>query len=111
MANWIRAHIHGHDVVLTDDARTYGVMLADGHPDRYFDRIDRGDKKWLTAVRHPVGRVRYVLVEANATRARDVVFFDRIVARYPELATGKQLPPIFQAVHRNATYALYRVNG
>jgi hypothetical protein len=109
MAHWIRGHIHGRDAILTDDSETYGVMLADGHPDRYFDRIDRGDKKWFAVLRHPVGHVRYVLVGENATRASNVFFYDRIIAQYPQLATGRNVPDLFHQAHRNATYTLYSV--
>ena len=32
-----------HNRVLTDDRWSFGVLLVGGHPERYFDRVDKGD--------------------------------------------------------------------
>lgn len=109
MAAYIRAHAPGSNVILTDDARNYGVMLVDGRPDRYVDRIDFGDPAWLRLLERPRPSIRFFLVERGATRARDPVFFDRIVDRFPALGTGERPPRFLELVHENASYALYRV--
>ncbi len=110
MAAFVRRHVTGRNAVLTDDAATFGVMLADGRPGRYFDRIDAGDRAWLAAVRRPAGRVRYLLVKRGAVRANAANAFDRIVERYPRL--GEPGGPRFaRLVHANGTFALYAVEG
>lgn len=110
MAAYVRAHIRGQNAVLVDDSQTFGVILLDGYPDRYLDRIDVSDSRWLEVRGNPVGHVRYVLVNRNATRPRDPVFYDRILARYPGLGRGRP-PGFLRLVHENPTYALYRVVG
>lgn len=109
MARAIRRLAPGSNTVLTDDARNYGVMLFDGNPGRYLDRIDFGDPVWDAYVRRPVAPVRYILIERGATRGRDPVFFDRIVDRYPELANGVRPPSFLELAYENPSYALYRI--
>lgn len=109
MASFVRGHATGANVVLTDDSRNYGVMLLDGDPGRYLDRIDVGDEAWSRALERPGGGVRYFLVERGATRARDPVFFDRIVDRFPALGGVGEPPPFLRLAHANQSYALYRV--
>jgi hypothetical protein len=108
MAAFIGRHVRERNSILTDDARTYGVLLLDGHPERFLDRIDFGDRRWLFVRNHPVGNVRYVLVDHLATREFNPVDFDLIVAAYPGLADDRP-PPFLQLLHRNHTYALYAV--
>jgi hypothetical protein len=110
MATFVKRHVRGRATVLTDDAATFGVMLADGHPARYFDRIDHGDRVWSAAVQNPVGRVKYMLVKRGAVRANAANAFDRIVERYPRL--GRPDGPRFaRLVHANGTFALYAIEG
>jgi hypothetical protein len=110
MAAYVRANVAGQNAVLVDDSQSFGVILHDGHPERYLDRIDVSDRRWLAVRGDPVGRVDYVLVNRNATRAGDPVFYDRILDLYPGLGHGR--PPAFlRLVHQNPTYALYRVAG
>jgi hypothetical protein len=111
MARFVVAHVRGRNAILTDDSQTFGVILADGHPDRYFDRIDRGDEAWFAARDRPVGRVDYLLVKRSATRARNRVFFDRIVDAYPALGSTERPPRFVRLVHANPTFALYLVRG
>ena len=41
MARWIDANVaREKNAILTDDAQGFGVMLATGRPDLFFDRID-----------------------------------------------------------------------
>ena len=94
--------------VLTDDALTFGVLLFDGDPNRYFDRIDLGDKEW-TKVRDaifasggPIGGVRYLLI----TRSPGLI--DELVEPYPFLRTGP-LPPFLHLLYRNNSYVLYEL--
>src|SRR6266516_2174094 len=69
-------------------------------PDRYFDRIDCGDTRWDAARDHPVGRVRYLLVKRDATRARDRVFFDRIPAGLSDARRSRVATPVRAAAAR-----------
>lgn len=102
MAGYIRSHVHGENAILTDDSRTFGVMLADGDPGRYLDRIDFGERRWLEVLRQPVGKVRYVLL---VDRPYDL---DRTVVEYPTIGSGGS-PPFLRLVHREGAYRLYRV--
>lgn len=102
MAAYIRRHVDGVNAILTDDSRTFGVMLADGDPSRYLDRIDFGERHWLDVLRRPVGKVRYVLL---SDRAYDL---DRVVVEYPIIAAGGS-PPFLRLVHRVGSFRLYEV--
>lgn len=110
MAAFVSARIPGRGRILADDAQAFGVMLLDGRPERYFDRIDRGERAWFRARNNPVGRVDYLLVKRGATQAEDPVFYDRILQAYPGLGTGEP-PPFARPVHENGTFSLFRVQG
>jgi dolichyl-phosphate-mannose-protein mannosyltransferase len=110
MAGYITRSIGGRNAVFTDDSETYGVILRDGHPERYLDRIDISDRRWRLVLERPVARVRYMLVNSRATSGKDIFFYDRIVERYPSLAAGEP-PPFLRLVYKNPTFALYRVTG
>lgn len=103
MAAFVRRNIAGRNAILTDDSRTFGVMLADGDPGRYLDRIDHGERRWLETLRDPVGKVDYVLL---LDRPYDV---DRSLVEYPGIATGA-VPPFLRLVRREGAYRLYRVD-
>jgi hypothetical protein len=100
MADYIHTHVSGRDAILTDDAIAFPVMLLDGRPGVYLDRIDAGDAFWLDIANAPWGRVRYVLVAP-------IVHEDLVLVRYPELAHGSY--GAFRLVHRNARWALFSV--
>lgn len=104
MAAYIRRHIRSDNAILTDDSRTFGVILADGDPGRYLDRIDFGDSRWLEILRAPVGEVQYLLLVAPQND------LDRAVIEYPGIASGTP-PPFLRLVHREGSYRLYRVVG
>ena len=110
MARWIVEHIQGRNQILADDSQTFGVMLADGDPGRYLDRIDYGDRTWFEIRDDPQGRVRYMLVKRGATASENRVFYDRILQRYSTLGTPRPAPPFLQLVRQNGTFALYRVH-
>ncbi len=55
MADYINDELPDDDVILTDDAQSLGVMVLTGHPDRFFDRIDRGDAYWNAVARRSLG--------------------------------------------------------
>jgi hypothetical protein len=111
VASYIRGHVQGRDVILADNAQTFGVILADGHPDRYYDRIDFGDKKWLVARDKPIGRAHYLLVWRLVSSAGFA--YDLIAARYPSLlGNGRRLrwPPFIRSrVYSTQLYALFSV--
>lgn len=91
MARYVRAHVRDRNAVLTDDAQTYRVLLLSGRPDLFFDRIDRGDGKWLDAREFPWGRVQYLLVAPGS--------LDLISQRYPGVERGAVpgLTPVYRA--------------
>ena len=86
--------------VLTDNARTYGVISLSGHPEQFFDRVDRGDEIWQAVVADPVGKVEYALVENNGA--------DLILDAYPGALDGEE--PILQKVVGNDRYTLFKVS-
>ena len=65
MADYITDEVPDDSVILTDDAQSLGVMLLTGQPDRFFDRIDKGDGPWNAALEDPWGKVDYFLVSTN----------------------------------------------
>jgi hypothetical protein len=90
--------------VLTDDAATFGVILVDGHPERYLDRIDFGDERWLRIARSPWGHVRFFLIRRIQVGGP----FDRVRGLYPTLDADRP-PPFLRLVHANRSYALYEL--
>lgn len=102
MARYIRLHVHRRNDVITDDAQTFGVILATGHPELFLDRIDHGDGKWLQAARHPFGRAHYLLVSEIGS--------DLLSAFYPQAwpqGRGRGL----RLVHATRTTKLLAVVG
>jgi hypothetical protein len=109
MARYIRKHIHGGDVILTDDAQTYGVMLEDGDPGRYLDRIDYGDRRWKFLRDHPRHRgIRYFLTQSYLSSIG--IDADLILASYPTLVSPGPRPSLFHLAYRTRGYVLYRVD-
>jgi hypothetical protein len=108
LARYTRAHVHARGAILADDGTTFGVMLADGDPNRYFDRIDRGDRVWMRdrdaiAAGRSVAHVRYLLVN----RSRRV--HDQVVTALPALRANRDLPPFVRPAFVTRHYALYRL--
>ena len=99
MADFIDDQGIGDNRILTDDARTYGVIDLTGDPGLFFDRVDHGDDEWDQALASPAGRVDYLLVSRTAA--------DRGLAAYPGADQGdvRSLTPV--AV--NDRYALLQV--
>jgi hypothetical protein len=97
-AAWVRAHVHGDGQVLTDNARTYGVILLTGEPAVFYDRVDRSDGPWLQAAAHPRGQVAYLLISSGG---------DALTAQLPQVASGHD--PDFPVVYRNDRYLILRV--
>lgn len=105
MAEFIREHVPGKNRVLTDDAKTFGIALLDGHPARYVDRIDVGDETWLELRDHPIGRIDYFLVR------RDPAGPDLIAIRYPGLHDESlALPSFTRVIFVHGQYALYAID-
>ncbi len=101
MADFIEGQGIGPDRILTDEARTYGVIALTGDPALFVDRVDHGDDAWQQVLASPAGRVDYILVARSGA--------DRGLAAYPGADQGKvdSLAPV--AV--NDRYALLRVVG
>ena len=94
-------NIHDKNVVLTDNAQTYGVILLNGQPQVFFDRIDKGDAKWNSVLDDPWGKVRYLLVAYNPRSG------DLIQRHYPQINAGTV--PGITPVYRTDRYVLARV--
>lgn len=105
-ANFISANVGKNNVILTDDAQTLGVMLLTGHPDRFFDRIDRGEGPWKAARDHPYGKVDYLLVSTDE-RCR-APCEDLVRVRYPGLLRNEVEG--MHVVYRTGRYALIKVD-
>ncbi len=103
MAQYIKVHIHRKNVILTDNAQTFGVMLLSGRPDWFYDRIDQGDAKWTKILDDPFGKVQYLLFTRNPHGE------DRITARYPQLDQGGV--PGMTIAYQTQRYTLVSVAG
>jgi hypothetical protein len=101
MAQYIKEHIHDNNVVLTDNAQTYGVILLNGQPQVFYDRVDKGDAKWNAVLDDPFGKVRYMLVAYNPRSG------DLIQRHYPQINSGGT--PGMTPVFRTDRYVLVRV--
>ena len=67
MAAYIEDNVDARNEVLTDNAHTFGVILLSGHPELFFDRIDRGDGVFRSVLEDPFGKVDYMLVAKGAS--------------------------------------------
>ena len=103
MAEYIKQHIHDKNVVLTDNAQTYGVILLNGQPQVFWDRIDKGDAKWNSVLNDPWGKVKYMLVAYNPRSG------DLIQRHYPQINAGTV--PGITPVFRTDRYVLARVDA
>lgn len=101
MAQYIKDHINAKNAILTDNAQTFGVILLNGRPQVFFDRIDKGDAKWTSVLNDPYGKVRYLLAAYNPRSG------DLITRHYPGLNAGT-IPGIVP-VYRTERYVLAQV--
>ena len=101
MAQHIKNTIHTNNSILTDNAQTFGVILLNGQPQVFWDRIDKGDAKWNSVLNDPYGKVRYLLSAYNPRSG------DLITRHYPGLNAGAV--PGMTVVYRTERYILVRV--
>jgi len=101
MAGYIDSHGIPSNEILTDNARTFGVIALTGRPELFFDRVDKGDDEWHRVLAAPDGKVRYMLVQKTDA--------DLILQEYPgaEDGTVSGLTPVVA----NDRYALLEVTG
>jgi hypothetical protein len=100
MAAYLQRTANKKNVVLTDNAQTFGVMLLNGRPQDFFDRADKGDAKWRSALKNPYGQVQYMLVARNSAG-------DLIRQAYPRIVSGND--PAFPTQFVTDRYILVRV--
>jgi hypothetical protein len=100
MATYIRTRFHSDKQILTDDAKSFAVMLFTGKPALFVDRIQKGDASWLEVRRSPWGKVSYLLVSKASLD-------DLVNLRYPFTWQGKV--PGMTPVYQNSRWALIRV--
>jgi hypothetical protein len=103
MAAYIRSHISERNSILTDDDKSFGVILFDGRADIYWTRISKGDAAWWKVLNKPWGVVKYLLVSPEGLGGGPDLAFER----YPALASHGL--PGFTRVYGNVRYVLYRV--
>ncbi len=102
MAQSIDGKHTGTGDILTDNARTFGVIAMTGRPELFFDRVDQGDTLWNEALADPAAAdVGYLLAERSGS--------DRVLARYPGADSGKY--SFLQVVAENDRYVLLKVLG
>jgi hypothetical protein len=101
MAQYIKEHVSTKDAILTDNAQTFGVIILNGQPQVFFDRVDKGDEKWNSVLDDPFGKVGYMLVAYNPRSG------DLIQRHYPQLNAGTIQG--FDVVYRTDRYILVRV--
>lgn len=99
MADYINDNVSGRSAILTDNAVTYGVIVLTGHPETFFDRIDRGDGPWLRARSNPPEKVKYLLLSTSED--------DLLGRAYPDAVRGTDLR--LSVAYRNDRYVLVRV--
>ncbi len=100
MANFIDEQGIDGNQILTDNARTFGVISITGRPDIFFDRVDKGDDEWQKILASPQGNVEYMLVQRTDA--------DQILQEYPGLDAGEV--DGFDPVVSNERYALVAVD-
>jgi hypothetical protein len=102
MAEYIKQNIDGKNVILTDNAQTFGVILLTGRPQQFLDRIDRGDSAWNDLLDAPATPVRYLLMNRNPASG------DLVRNRYPNADAGTEEG--LTTVFRTDRYLLVRVD-
>ena len=100
MAQYIDDQGIARNQILTDNARTFGVIDITGRPDLFFDRVDKGDDEWKKIVANPQGEVDYLLVQRTDA--------DQILQEYPGIDVGDV--DGFEPVVSNERYALIAVD-
>lgn len=88
------------NLILTDNAQTYAVILLTGRPDVFVDRVDEGNDEWMVARDNLPPGIEYVLVAIKAPG-------DQIVQRYPGIAYESDNH--FLPVVANERYMLARI--
>ena len=100
MADYIDDQDIGNNEILTDNARTFGVIILTGQPNLFFDRVDKGDTEWQKVLDDPWGNVDYVLVQRTAA--------DLILQKYPGMDVGEV--DGFDPIASNDRYTLISVS-
>jgi hypothetical protein len=100
MAEYIDNNVSRPNSILTDNAQTYAVMMLTGHPELFFDRIDKSDGPWKEAARCPAESVDYLLMSTSDNG-------DLLTKLYPDAAAGSDAK--LQVVYRTPRYVLVSV--
>ena len=101
MADYIKDNITDRNSILTDNSKTYAVMLLTGRPDLFFDRVDQSDGPWKEAARDPAAAVDYLLMATSGG--------DLLEQYFPDAATGAD--PRLPVVYSTDRYVLIGVPG
>ena len=103
MASFIKNRVTEDGSILTDNAQTYGVILLDGRPEDFFDRVDKGDTKWRRTANRPQGgedEVDFMLIAKESSS-------DQLRLLYPEACDNRVQG--LEVVYFNDRYCFVRV--
>jgi hypothetical protein len=75
-------------------------MMLTGHPERFFDRVDKSDGPWKVAARNPAKYVDYMLISTSDNG-------DLLHKLYPDAVAGNDAQ--LQVVYRTPRYVLVGV--
>lgn len=100
-ADYITANIADPNSILTDNSKTYAVMLLTGRPDLFVDRVDKSDGPWKAIARDPAGIVDYMLISTGGD--------DLLGEMYPNATDGSD--PRLPVIYRTVRYVLVGVPG
>ena len=99
MARFIEEQGVAEGRVLTDRARTFGVIAMTGRPELFLDRTTAGGEAWDEALSEPAGSADFALVALAGG--------DRILTAHPGAESGESAA--FEPFAANDRYALLRV--
>ncbi|WP_205696568.1 hypothetical protein [Conexibacter sp. SYSU D00693] len=102
MAEYVKRNVRGGDAILTDNSKTFGVIMLSGRPQVFLDRVDRGDSAFRRVLDAPFGRVQYLLMTTRGNDGGDIV-----AQRYPAAGTGGV--DGLDVAYRTDRYVLLRV--
>ncbi len=97
VAKFVETLDSGTGDILTDNARTFGVISLTAEPELFLDRVDMGDEVWQGILENPYGKVDYMVIERS----------DLITDQYPGIEDGEV--DGFEVLTSNDRYTVVRV--
>jgi hypothetical protein len=103
MGSWIEHNVSKRNSILVEDSVNYSTVLFSGHPERFVDRIDKGDAYFIDQITRPKHSIGYVLVNEVKCEGR----LDLVTTRFGDFAAHGA--PGLRLEHRTGDLALYRI--